>query len=427
MTIATGSIATARASESTRWVNLIFCIICMVMIANLQYGWTLFVNPINKAHGWSIASIQVAFAVFIALETWLTPIEGWIVDMLGPHRGPKIVVSIGGILVAIGWVLNSYAESLTVLYLGAVISGVGGGAIYATSVGMAVKWFPDRRGLAVGLTAAGYGAGAALTVIPIRYVIDTYSYQSAFLWFGLIQGGVVFVLAWFLRGPEPGEMASAPAPKVVQSIRNFTPTEVLTTPVFWVLYIMFVMVSASGLMATAQIAPIAADFKVGNAIVFWGATTLTAALIIDNIANGAARPLFGWISDNIGREFTMAIAFGLGAAAYWLLGSLGTAPWAFVLFAALIFLTWGEIFSLFPSTCTDSFGAKFATVNLSLLYTAKGTSAFLVPVANLIKTSTGSWHAVFAVTALMNVAVVALALFVLKPMRRKLMAESNRT
>jgi OFA family oxalate/formate antiporter-like MFS transporter len=414
-------------SESTRWINLILCIICMVMIANLQYGWTLFVNPINKAHGWSIASIQFAFAIFIALETWLTPIEGWIVDMLGPQRGPKLVVSFGGIMVAIGWVLNAYAESLSMLYLGAVISGIGGGAIYATSVGMAVKWFPDRRGLAVGLTAAGYGAGAALTVIPIRYVIDTYSYQTAFLWFGLIQGGVVFVVAWLLRGPEPGEMAGAPAPKVVQSVRNFAPNEVLMTPVFWVLYIMFVMVSASGLMATAQIAPIAADFKVGNAIVFWGATTLTAALIIDNIANGAARPMFGWISDNIGREYTMAIAFGLGAAAYWLLGTLGTAPWAFVLFAALIFLTWGEIFSLFPSTCTDSFGAKFATVNLSLLYTAKGTSAFLVPVANVIKTSTGSWHAVFAVTALMNVAVVALALFVLKPMRRKLMAESNRT
>src|SRR5664280_87207 len=419
MAMATGSVATARASDSTRWLNLIFCIICMVMIANLQYGWTLFVNPINKAHGWSIASIQVAFAVFIALETWLTPIEGWIVDMLGPRRGPKIVVSIGGILVAIGWVLNAYADSLSMLYLGAVISGIGGGAIYATSVGMAVKWFPDRRGLAVGLTAAGYGAGAAITVIPIRYVIDTYGYQTAFLWFGLIQGGVVFLLAFLLRGPDPGEMASAPAPKVVQSIRSFTPKEVLTTPVFWVLYIMFVMVSASGLMATAQIAPIAADFKVGNAIVFWGATTLTAALIIDNIANGAARPMFGWISDNIGREYTMAIAFGLGAAAYWLLGTLGTAPWAFVLFAALIFLTWGEIFSLFPSTCTDSFGAKFATVNLSLLYTAKGTSAFLVPLANVIKTSTGSWHMVFVVTACMNLVVVALALFVLKPMRSK--------
>ena len=218
-------------------------------------------------------------------------------------------------------------------------------------------------------------------------------------------------------------MASAPAPKVAQSARSYSPKEVLTTPVFWLLYIMFVMVSASGLMATAQIAPIAADFNVGNQIVFWGATTLTAALIIDNIANGTARPLFGWVSDNIGRELTMAIAFGLGGVSYWLLGSLGTAPWAFVLFAALIFLTWGEIFSLFPSTCTDTFGPKFATVNLSLLYTAKGTSAFLVPVANLIKSSTGSWHMVFVVTALMNFVVVALALFVLKPMRARQMKQ----
>ena len=430
MTVATnasGREHAATRSDATRWGQLIFCIICMVMIANLQYGWTLFVNPINKAHGWSIASIQVAFAVFIALETWLTPIEGWIVDILGPNRGPKIMVALGGITVAIGWVLNAYAESLTVLYLGAVISGVGGGAVYATSVGMAVKWFPDRRGLAVGLTAAGYGAGAALTVIPIRYVIDSYGYEAAFLWFGLIQGGVVLLMALLLRGPEPGEMAGAPAPKVAQSARSFSPKEVLLTPVFWLLYIMFVMVSASGLMATAQIAPIAKDFNVGETIIFFGATTLTAALIIDNLANGAARPLFGWISDNIGREYTMAIAFGLGAVAYWLLGSLGTAPWAFVLFAALIFLTWGEIFSLFPSTCTDTFGAKFATVNLSLLYTAKGTSAFLVPIANVIKTSTGSWHAVFAVTALMNIAVVALALFVLKPMRRRMMAERNKT
>ena len=218
-------------------------------------------------------------------------------------------------------------------------------------------------------------------------------------------------------------MAAAPPPKVAQSTKSSSPREVLMSPVFWLLYIMFVMVSASGLMATAQIAPIAADFHVGNQIAFWGATTLTAALIIDNIANGTARPLFGWISDHIGRETTMAIAFGLGGVAYWLLVELGTAPWAFVLFAALIFLTWGEIFSLFPSTCTDTFGAKFATVNLGLLYTAKGASAFLVPVANLIKDATGSWHMVFVVTALMNFAVVALALFVLKPMRSKMMAQ----
>ena len=209
MAVASIVASQAKATPTTRWGYLAIGIICMVMIANLQYGWTLFVNPINKAHGWSIASIQVAFAIFIALETWLTPIEGWIVDVLGPQRGPKLVVGFGGIAVAAGWVISSYADLLGMLYLGAVIGGIGGGAVYATCVGLAVKWFPDRRGLAVGLTAGGYGAGAALTVIPIRYVIDNYGYSSAFLWFGIVQGAVVFVLALLLRGPEPGEMSTA--------------------------------------------------------------------------------------------------------------------------------------------------------------------------------------------------------------------------
>ena len=413
----------AQASGATRWSKLIFAVVCMVMIANLQYGWTLFVNPINKAHGWDIAAIQLAFSIFIALETWLTPIEGWIVDNMSPQNGARLMVAFGSILVAIGWVINSRADTLTMLYLGSIVSGIGGGAIYATCVGLAVKWFPDKRGLAVGLTAAGYGAGTALTVIPIRAVIDTYGYEAAFFWFGIIQGGIAFVLAWFLRAPEAGEVPATAAPKVAQSTRSYSPGEVLMSPVFWLLYVMFVLVSASGLMATAQIAPIAGDYNVSNTIIFFGVPTLTAALIIDNVANGAARPLFGWISDTIGREHTMAIAFGLGAVAYWLLGSAGTVPWAFVVFAALIFLTWGEIFSLFPSTCTDTFGTKFATVNLSLLYTAKGTSAFLVPVANMVKSATGSWHMVFVVTALMNILVVGLALFVLKPLRQRIMAK----
>jgi OFA family oxalate/formate antiporter-like MFS transporter len=395
----------------------------MVLIANLQYGWTLFVNPINKVHGWSIAEIQLAFSIFIALETWLTPVEGWIVDAIGARNGPRLMVAFGGIMVALGWIVNAYAQSLTALYAGAVIAGVGGGAIYATCVGQAVKWFPDRRGLAVGLTAAGYGAGAAISVVPIREVIASSGYEAAFLWFGIVQGGVVFLVAWLMRAPEAGELAGAASPKVAQSSRSYSPLEVLASPIFWLLYVMFVTVSASGLMATAQLAPIAKDFNVGNSIVFWGATTLSAALIIDNVCNGAARPLFGWISDYIGREYTMVLAFGLGGVAYWLLGSLGYMPLAFVVFAALIFLTWGEIFSLFPSTCTDTFGTKFATVNLSLLYTAKGTSAFLVPIANLIKDATGSWHMVFVATAIMNFAVVVLALFVLKPLRARMMAK----
>ena len=219
-----------------------------------------------------------------------------------------------------------------------------------------------------------------------------------------------------MRAPYPGETKNT-ALKVIQSAMSYSPRAMLGTPVFWVLYLMFVLVSASGLMATAQIALISRSFHVANVLVLGGITTLTLALLVDNVANGAARPLFGWISDHIGREYTMAIAFGLGGISYWLLGALGTAPWAFVLFAGLIFLTWGEIFSLFPSTCTDSFGPQYATTNLSLLYTAKGASAFLVPLANVIVAATGSWHLVFVITALMNFFVVALALFVLRPLR----------
>ncbi len=404
---------------ANRWLQLIVGIVCMVMTANLQYGWTLFVHPMSVAHGWAVADIQIAFSLFVALETWLTPIQGWIVDRIGAKNGPRLMVAFGGITIAIGWMINSAAATLATLYLGAALSGVGAGAIYATCVGNAVKWFPDRRGLAVGLTAAGFGAGAALTVVPIRAIIDGYGYATAFFWFGLAQGAVVFVIAWLMRAPYPGEAPNVATSKVIQTADSFSPRAMLATPVFWLLYVMFVLVSASGLMATAQIALIARDFHVSNLVLFAGATTLTVALLVDNVANGAARPLFGWISDNIGREYTMAIAFGLGGISYWLLGSLGTAPWAFVIFAGLIFLTWGEIFSLFPSTCTDSFGPKFATTNLSLLYTAKGASAFLVPLANVIVAATGSWRMVFLVTAIMNFVVVGLALFVLRPLRSR--------
>jgi OFA family oxalate/formate antiporter-like MFS transporter len=423
--MANSATGTTNSLGRERWTQLIAGVLCMIMIANLQYGWTLFVHPIAQKHGWSVAAIQVAFSIFVALETWLTPVEGWLVDKIGPQNGPKIMVAIGGIGIAAGWIVNSYATSLEMLYFGAVLAGVGGGAVYATCVGQAVKWFPDRRGLAVGLTAAGFGAGAALTVVPIREMIASAGYESTFFWFGLGQGAIVFMLAWLLRAPEPGELTGLAPPKVPVSARSYTPAEVLKSPVFWLLYIMFIMVSASGLMATAQIALIARDYGIANSPVLFGATALSVALIIDNLANGGARPLFGWVSDNIGRENTMALAFGLGAVAYWLLGSAGSSPWAFIVFAALIFLTWGEIFSLFPSTCTDSFGPKFATVNLSLLYTAKGASAFLVPVANMIKQSTGSWHMVFVVTAIMNLIVVALALFVLKPMRARVSAQES--
>ncbi|MBV9783842.1 MAG: oxalate/formate MFS antiporter [Acidisphaera sp.] len=402
-----------------RWGQLWLGVLCMVLIANLQYAWTLFVSPMHQAHGWAIADIQLAFSIFIATETWATPIEGWIVDRLGPRRGPKLMVTFGAVLVAIGWIINARTGTLSLLYLGAALSGIGAGAVYATCVGNAVKWFPDRRGLAVGLTAGGFGAGAALTVIPIRLTIEQFGYAPAFFWFGLAQGGILLIVGRLLAAPAGASAPLRVSARLRQTTRSATPGQVLRTPTFWVLYVMLVLVSASGLMATAQLAPIARDFGIANTPLFFGATTIAVALVVDNVMNGMARPAFGWLSDRIGREQTMALAFALGGASYWLLGTLGTRPWAFVICAGLIFFTWGEIFSLFPSTCTDTFGPTYATANASLLYTAKGTSAWLVPLANLLQVASGGWHAVFVVAAAMNFLVAFSALAVLRPIRTR--------
>src|SRR5262247_2335019 len=291
----------ATASEATRWGQLIFGIICMVMIANLQYGWTLFVNPIDQKYHWGRAAIQVAFTIFVLTETWLVPFEGYLIDKFGP----RIMISGSGVLVAIAWVINSVADSLVLLYIGAAIGGIGAGVIYGGSVGNALKWFPDRRGLAAGLTAAGFGAGSALTVIPIANMIQSSGYEAAFLWFGLGQGFVVLIVALLLRAPEADEVAVRASPAVQQTRRDYVPTEALTTPVFWVMYAMFVMVGAGGLMATAQLAPIANDYNIANVPVSILGLTLPAlsfALTIDRVVNGASRPFFGWLSDHIGRE-----------------------------------------------------------------------------------------------------------------------------
>ncbi len=397
-----------------RPVQLVVGIICMVMIANLQYGWTLFVNPIDLKHHWGRTAIQIAFTIFVLTETWLVPVEGWLVDRFGP----KIVVLVGGILVAIAWALNSVADALTTLYVAAAIGGIGAGAVYGACVGNALKWFPDRRGLAAGLTAAGFGAGSALTIIPIQGIIQTSGYEATFLWFGLGQGLVVVALSFLLRAPRPRE--APPSIRLRQASRDYTPLEALSSPIFWVMYVMFVLVGAGGLMATAELAPIAIDFQIATIPVsLLGLTlpALTFALSIDRVLNGLTRPFFGWVSDHIGRENTMFIAFGFEAAGIWALSQFGRDPVLFVILGGVVFFAWGEIYSLFPSTCTDVFGVKYATTNAGLLHTAKGTASLLVPLANVLAAASGDWRAVFLAAALMNVAAAIIALAVLKPLR----------
>ena len=406
-----------------RWLQLFLGIICMAMVANLQYGWTLFVNPLDAKFGWGRAAIQVAFTIFVLTETWLVPIEGYLVDRFGP----KPVVMVGGILVGIAWIWNAYADSLTALYCSAAIGGVGAGAVYGTCVGNARKLFPDRRGLAAGLTAAGFGAGSALTVLPIQAIIKASGYEQAFLYFGILQGLIVFVVSFGLSSPR-GEFKTSSI-NVQQGKRNYRPMEIVKKPVFWIMYLMFVLMAAGGLMATAQLAPIAKDFKVADVPVsILGLTlpALTFALSIDRVLNGVTRPFFGWVSDNIGRENTMFIAFGLEAIGIFALAQLGNDPFMFVVLTGLVFFAWGEIYSLFPSTCTDSFGSQYAAANAGLLYTAKGTASLLVPLSSMLTTATGSWHAVFYAAAAMNAVAAVLALALLKPLRSRQLAIDNR-
>jgi MFS transporter, OFA family, oxalate/formate antiporter len=358
----------------------------------------------------------LAFTLFVVTETWLVPVEAWFVD----KYGPRTVVMFGGVTIGLAWVLNSYANSLVLLYAAAIVSGIGAGAVYGTCVGNALKWFPDRRGLAAGVTAAGFGAGAAATVVPIAKMIASTGYESAFFTFGIGQGLVVLVLALFLRKPSRPMPMKKKQLNLPQTKIDYTPAQVLRTPVFWVMYLVFVMVAAGGLMAAAQIAPIAHDYKIADVpISFLGFETvaLTLAISLDRIFDGFGRPFFGWVSDNIGRERTMFIAFGTAALMLLTLSVYGRHPIVFVLATAVYFGVFGEIYSLFPATSGDTFGSKFATTNNGMLYTAKGTASLFVPLASLVAASWG-WQAVFVIAVALNATAALMAIFVVRPMRR---------
>ena len=361
------------------------------------------------------AAIQVAVSIFVVAETWLVPVEGWFVDRFGP----RIVVMIGGVLVGLAWVIESRAASLPVLYVAAAISGIGAGAVYGTCLGNALKWFVGRRGLAAGMTAAGFGAGAAATVVPILMMIEAHGSQSAFLWFGLGQGLIILIASQFLRAPKVHAAAILTGPNL-QTQKSFRPLETLKTPLFWVMYVMFVLVASGGLVVTAGLASMAADYGVAKSpvsILGITGTVLALALVVDNVLNGLARPFFGWVSDRIGREPTMFIAFMLSACAIASLGLYGHDPMWFLISGGLVYFTWGEIYSLFPAACTDSYGPAYATTNAGMLYTAKGTAALLVPLANVVSKS-GDWTMVLWVGAAANVVAALMAVFVLRPMRK---------
>ncbi len=421
MSLATSAPASFTASSATRWVQLLLGLICMMAISSPQYVWTLFTKPLGTSLGAPAAAIQVTFSILIVLQTFFSPFQGWLVERFGP----RWLIGFGGALTGLSWVLAAQVSSLTGLYLTyGLLGGLGTGIVYVGVVGQMVGWFPDRRGFASGLVAAGYGMGAIVTTFPIADGLSADGYQATLVKWGLLFGAVGMLAALGLKSPPAMVHTAVAQPgttKVAQpGTTKDVPTSImLKTPIFWLMLVMMTLMSTTGLMVTSQIGTFAADFGITKLTVF-GAAALPLALTIDRFCNGLTRPFFGWLSDHIGRENTMALAFAMEgiAMAVWL--ALIDHPMAFVLMSGLVFFGWGEIFSLFPSTLTDTFGARYATKNYGCLYIAQGIGAiFGGPLASLLHAGTGGWTPVFVVAILCDLATAMLALLVLKPMRAR--------
>ena len=421
------SAVSTREAAGTRWWQLLFGVIAMMAISSPQYTWTLFTGPLNQKLGTTLAELQWTFSLLIILQTFLSPLQAWLVDRFGPRN----LIAAGAILSGGSWVLAAFASSLGMLYLSyGVIGGFGTGIIYVGIIGLMVRWFPDRRGLATGLAAAGYGFGAFFTSFPIDSMIKSSGYAQTLVVWGLIQGVIGVLAALGLRMPPEGYQPSGYDPAVVktelQSRRSFTPVEMLQNPIFWLLFVMMTMMSTSGLMVVSNVGPFAKEFKVADVMVWGVMAALPLSLTLSRVTNGLTRPFFGWISDHIGREATMALAFSLEAAAILVLFAFLDNPAMFVVLTGLVFFGWGEIFSLFPSTLTDTFGPKFAATNYGFLYIAQGVgSIFGGPAAAYLKQATGSWTAVFIIVACLDLITALLAIRVLRPMRQQHLASTG--
>ncbi len=404
-----------------RWWQLVFGLVAMMSISSSQYAWALFVKPLQASLGSSLAAVQVTFSILIVLQTWLSPLQGYLIQKFGP----RLLISAGAILTGGSWVMAASVHGLAGLYLSyGVMGGLGTGIIYVGIVGLMVQCFPDKRGLATGVVAAGYGFGAIMTTFPIATMIKDAGYEHALTTFGLILGLVGLAVAQGLRRPASAlpAQAAAASGKVYQGTRDFGSREMLKSPVFWLLFAMMTMMSTGGLMVISQMGAFAKDFGVSDVLVF-GMAALPLAMSIDRFTNGLTRPFFGWVSDRIGRENTMFIAFLLEAAAILTMLAFKDNALAFVLLSGVVFFGWGEIFSLFPATLTDIFGTRNATANYGFLYMAQGVGAILgAPVAALLHESTQSWVPIFGIVALMDVATALLAFFVLKAWRKRMVA-----
>jgi MFS transporter, OFA family, oxalate/formate antiporter len=409
-------------SLRSRWWQLLCGLVCAMVASNPQYIWTLLTHPLTAKLGVSLPSLQVTFSILIVCQTFLSPLEGYLIERFGP----RWLLAAGGAITGLSWVLTSRAESLLSVYLCyGVLGGIGVGIVVVGTIGLMARWFPDRRGFAIGVVMAGFGMGAMLTTFPITNSIARYGYQNTLLVYGVILGVIGILAALGMRLPPPGYMADWRPQRGATAVPDTRPGNMLRTPLFWLMFVMMSMMATSGLMVTSQMAVFTRDFGMAGVTVF-GLAALPLALTIDRVANGVTRPMFGWVSDLIGREYTMLIAFGMEAIAMTLWLTLRHDPLLFVLLSGVVFLGWGEIFSLFPSTLTDTFGSKHAIVNYACLSYAQGVGSILGgPVAALLHEHTGGWDAVFGTAIALDSCTAVLAIAALRPMRRAWFARAS--
>ena len=401
------------SASSTRWIQLVLGVIAMMSISSPQYVWTLFTKSFQESVGATLPTIQVTFSILIVLQTWLSPIQGYLIDKFGP----RLLIAFGCALSGAGWITSAYVTSLMGLYLTyGLFCGIGTGIVYIGVIGLMVRWFPDRRGFATGMVAAGYGFGAILTTFPIDNMLKSSGYQHTLVVFGFILGIVGALAALAMRMPRTDDVL--PTATAMASAKNVRTGDMVKTPVFWLMFVMMTMMSTGGLMIISQCASFSRDFGVTKVMVF-GLAALPLALTVDRITNGLTRPFFGWISDKIGRENTMAIAFLMESVVVAAMVLLRENTLLFVILSGVVFFGWGEIFSLFPATLTDTFGTKYATANYGVLYMAQGIGSVLGgPLAALLHDKAGSWLPVFAIIIAMDALTGILALAALKPMRK---------
>jgi OFA family oxalate/formate antiporter-like MFS transporter len=403
-----------------RWIQLIAGIFAMMAVANLQYAWTVFTKPIQAHMHSTLVDVQWTITLFIALETWLVPFEGYLVDVIGP----RFMLGVGAIAVGLGWMGSGWAETLGGLYFWYGLAGVGAGMVYGGTIGNALKWFPDHRGLCVGLTAGAYGVGTALTIIPITSMLKSSGYQHTFIVWGAIQGVVVLAAALFLAKPPTGwvpdgwkEKEAIIKARLRTSSVDMTPLEMLRQPSFYLVYVMMTMLAFGGIVVTVQLSPMAVSYHVDKVIVAFGMSSLVLAIELDRILNGLTRPFWGWISDHIGRENALFISFILEAIAVFALLQLISHPIWFIALSGLCFFAWGNIYSLFPSITADLYGRKWATTNYGVVYTAKGLATlFAAPGAAWLFEKTGSWTKVFWAMIICDLIAAFMALLWLKPL-----------